>query len=54
MNTAETLLRAFLAIARLLLDLGIAESELKDHLTEEGRRRANALADAAEREKFGG
>lgn len=51
---AETFLQAFLALARILLDLGIAEDSLKDYLTEEGRTRAKAIADAAEREKFGG
>ncbi len=43
-------------IARALMDLALTLApvdDLKEYLTDEGRRRADAIADAAERAKVG-
>lgn len=51
---ADKLLNMLRLLFDTLMVLGVPEAVLRDELTEAAKRRANAIADLLEAEKFGG
>jgi hypothetical protein len=50
---ADKLLNMLRFLLDALMAVGVPESVLADELTEAGKRRANAIADLLEQQKFG-